>query len=144
MKKSFWNNNHELSAENDRLWGKYVPSMGESKFLETELFRALSRLAYDWYNNGWGCNNKTPELFFLHEYEYCLAIEDFHLIDQSGAKFEAYMDNELVKIIKRIQKAEEDNTFYTGFKSMDSFGISGNAWDTLLAQYSGEDEDEEW
>ena len=38
----------------DKLWKKYVPDQGEAKTMFGEAIRALGRLEYDYYNNGFG------------------------------------------------------------------------------------------
>jgi hypothetical protein len=38
----------------DKLWEKYVPAQGEAKTMFGEAVRALGRLEYDYYNNGFG------------------------------------------------------------------------------------------
>lgn len=53
--KSYWNNNGAYQKEYDELYGKMVPSSGAAKTLHGELIRAISRLFYDYCNNG-NCN----------------------------------------------------------------------------------------
>ena len=36
------------------LWDKYVPAQGEADTLKGEAIRAIGRLEYDYYNNGYG------------------------------------------------------------------------------------------
>lgn len=38
----------------DKLWEKYVPTQGEAKTMFGEAIRAVGRLEYDYYNNGFG------------------------------------------------------------------------------------------
>ena len=53
--KSYWNNNGAYQKEYDELYGKMVPSSGAAETLHGELIRAISRLFYEYCNNG-NCN----------------------------------------------------------------------------------------
>lgn len=46
---------------------KLVPDSGPSKFLIGEIARAITRISYDYYNNGFG-NNWTGAYYFLEEH----------------------------------------------------------------------------
>ena len=46
----------------DVLWKKYVPSHDEAKTEFGEAVRALGRLEYDYYNNGYGNARETEEV----------------------------------------------------------------------------------
>jgi hypothetical protein len=63
--KNFWNGTHELAVQADKLFQDLVPSVGDCKTLQGELIRASSRISYDWYNNGWGCNNWSGAVQFI-------------------------------------------------------------------------------
>jgi hypothetical protein len=63
--KNFWNNDHPLAADNTRLYEQLVPQSGSCATVQGELLRAASKIAYDWYNNGWGCNNWSGAVVFL-------------------------------------------------------------------------------
>jgi len=65
---NFWDEAHPLSAEYQRLNEQLVPPMGECDTLQGELLRAASKIGYDWYNNGWGCNNWSGAVVFLKQY----------------------------------------------------------------------------
>ena len=60
----FWNNEHPLNADYDRLSELLVPISGKSDYLVGECLRAASRIYYDHYNNG-SCNNVTGAWNFL-------------------------------------------------------------------------------
>lgn len=51
-------------ARIEELFDKYVPSMGKSDILAGELIRAVCKLRYEMYNNGFG-NNVSGALNFL-------------------------------------------------------------------------------
>lgn len=60
----FWNNDHHLAANYNRLYDMLVPDSGPSEHLVGECLRAASRIYYDHYNNG-SCNNVTGAWNFL-------------------------------------------------------------------------------
>lgn len=62
---NFWDHTHSLAAEYDRLSDTLVPGSGKCDTMQGELIRAASRIGYDWYNNGWGCNNWSGSVVFL-------------------------------------------------------------------------------
>lgn len=66
--KTFWNNKHELCEESERLGSELMPISGNCETIEGELYRASSRLSYDYYNNGF-CNNWSGALEFLARHD---------------------------------------------------------------------------
>lgn len=52
---SYWNSNGAYQAEYDKLYNEHVPVNGNAKTLNGELIRAISRLFYEYCNNG-NCN----------------------------------------------------------------------------------------
>ena len=70
---NFWNEDHPLSADNTRLFGELVPSSGSCPTVQGECLRAASKIGYDWYNNGWGCNNWSGAVVFLRRHANGLA-----------------------------------------------------------------------
>lgn len=67
----FWNNEHPLCEEHDRLAEALIPMSGSCETLQGEFLRAVSRLYYDHYNNGSG-NNTTGA---------------WNLLDRTGARY---------------------------------------------------------
>lgn len=53
--KNYWRGNGIYQTEYDELYDKLVPSSGEAPTVHGELIRGISRLTYDYYNNG-NCN----------------------------------------------------------------------------------------
>ena len=51
----YWDNKGAMQTEFDSLYEKLVPSSGNAASLNGELIRAISRLHYEYYNNG-NCN----------------------------------------------------------------------------------------
>jgi len=54
---NYWNDSGAYAKEYNHLYATMVPASGEAKTLNGELIRALSRLYYEWCNNG-NCNAK--------------------------------------------------------------------------------------
>lgn len=53
--KSYWANDGAYQFDMDRLYDKLVPASGESETIHGEMIRAVSRLFYEYCNNG-NCN----------------------------------------------------------------------------------------
>lgn len=71
---TFWNEQHPLSAQSTELTNTLVPSSGHCATVEGELLRASNRIGYDWYNNGWGCNNWSGAVCFIQQHMSFLPI----------------------------------------------------------------------
>jgi hypothetical protein len=52
MEKTYWNNNGKYQRINDVFWKILVPSMGQAETEEGEALRIVSKIYYDYYNNG--------------------------------------------------------------------------------------------
>lgn len=65
---NFWDNTHPLAADYQRLNDELVPAMGNCATMQGEMIRATSKIGYDWYNNGWGCNNWSGAVVFLRKF----------------------------------------------------------------------------
>lgn len=65
---TFWNGNHKLSAASDKMSETLMPMSGNCATLQGELYRASTRISYDWFNNGWGCNNWSGAVVFLQQF----------------------------------------------------------------------------
>ena len=66
--KTFWNGDHELTAAERKMGEDLMPMSGNCASLQGELYRASTRISYDWYNNGWGCNNWSGAVVFLKKF----------------------------------------------------------------------------
>ncbi len=65
MKNTYWNGTGQFqSAYNELL--KLMPFTGAADTLAGELIRSVSRLGYDFYNNGMGNNTSGAVNFLLH------------------------------------------------------------------------------
>lgn len=65
---NFWDKTHALSDKSEELYEQTVPGVGLCETLQGELLRASSKIGYDWYNNGWGCNNWSGAVIFLRDH----------------------------------------------------------------------------
>jgi len=64
---SYWDESSPYFQEYQDYWQELVPQMGEATTLQGELLRCASRIAYDYYNNGFG-NDKEDETMFLEKH----------------------------------------------------------------------------
>jgi hypothetical protein len=65
---TFWGGDHQLSKASDAISDNLMPMSGNCASLQGELFRASTRISYDWFNNGWGCNNWSGAVVFLQKF----------------------------------------------------------------------------
>ena len=65
MDDTYWNHQGRFQAEYDELI-KLMPAMGPAATVAGEMIRSVSRLGYDFYNNGMG-NNTSGAVNFLRE-----------------------------------------------------------------------------
>ena len=92
---SYWSNNGAYSKELYELYTKLVPDTGNAQTVHGELVRAVSRLGYEYHNNG-NCNACDP-YYADPEYdvddngeEYCINYDEIEHID-----IDKYYDNML-------------------------------------------------
>ncbi len=76
---TFWNDEHPLSAKANELFTALVPDEGHCETLQGEMLRASTKISYDWFNNGWGCNNWSGAVVFISKY--------YHLFQNPLDKF---------------------------------------------------------
>lgn len=84
--KSYWDNNGAYNEEYSRLYDELVPASGDTKMVHGELIRAISRLGYEYNNNG---NFNAAEPYYADpEYdvdddgeEYCINEDEIDHID---------------------------------------------------------------
>src|ERR1700722_1596329 len=66
---SYWCEKGAYQQEYDSLYASLVPSSGSSETLRGELVRSISKLGYEYYNNG-NCNARhsfRPAVSYLHD-----------------------------------------------------------------------------
>ena len=95
--KSYWNNNGVYQEQYDKLYESLVPSRGEADTVHGEMLRAVSRLFYDYCNNG-NCNIRDVQQESCDEcggsgYE---EPDDCYSCDGSGEIYEDEDEEELV------------------------------------------------
>ena len=64
---TFWNEQHPLTKQASDLFDQLVPAEGTSNAVVGELLRASTRIGYDWFNNGWGCNNWSGAVNYIRQ-----------------------------------------------------------------------------
>jgi hypothetical protein len=101
---SYWNNTGVYQQEYDRLYKELVPNSGSADTLRGELIRAISRISYDWYNNG---NINIAEAKYTTEVVGQEWIED---IDDEGEDNGYYEDIE-----EDVVDYYEINSYYLKF-----------------------------
>ena len=74
MQNTYWNKAGKYQAEYDRLVN-LVPDSGNCDTVAGEMIRAVSRLGYDFYNNGMG-NNTSGAVNFLDHMDVFVTRED--------------------------------------------------------------------
>lgn len=63
----YWDESSPYMAEYQEFWEELVPREGEADTLQGELLRMISRISYDYYNNGFG-NDRSEEAQFLNQH----------------------------------------------------------------------------
>ena len=53
--QAYWDNNGKYQEQYEKAWEQLIPAQGEAKDGWPEALRAISRIGYDYYNNGF-CN----------------------------------------------------------------------------------------
>lgn len=84
MANTYWNHKGKHQADYDRL-SELVPNMGTCDTFGGELIRAVGRLYYDAYNNGF-CNNTSGALNFLSESSWVADKEWSHVYNLLSEK----------------------------------------------------------
>lgn len=101
---NFWDGDHpnnHLAKEFQSL----MPPTGAADTLEGEMYRAASRLVYDFYNNGF-CNNNSGALEFLSEFNL-VTVKEYKVLEPYmwGARYGEHgiFDNdELVEAVNGV------------------------------------------
>jgi hypothetical protein len=62
--ESYYDQSGKYTAEYDEMYNQLVPTQGKASTLQGEIIRAVSKIYYDYKNNGFG-NNWAPVLKFL-------------------------------------------------------------------------------
>ena len=124
----YWDESSKYFPEYESYYNELVPPIGAANTLQGETLRNMSRIMYDYYNNGF-CNDRTPEVYFLkkhqnlfkpymknpydwdsfyQEYGYIGFGEDGTSNYLNEKKIEQLMDNIMDGIIKYIRLTENN------------------------------------
>ena len=87
---NYWNESGAYWNEYSKLWDEHVPPSGKAETIVGEMIRCISRLQYDYYNNG-NCN--VQEFQSYYEYETCGTCNgdgevEVHYLDEDEATHE--------------------------------------------------------
>jgi len=66
--RGYWNGDSLLFPEYQEFWDELVPPSDAADTLQGELLRMISRIHYDYYNNGFG-NSRKDESYFLFKHQ---------------------------------------------------------------------------
>jgi hypothetical protein len=109
--KMYWNGEGAYEAEYQRLYDELVPASGRSNSFQGEVMRAVSRMYYEYYNNG-NCNacQEIPskpywELDDEDDMEYEFVVSEFYqgFIDLIDCYLYRRRNDEGVDLIKKIE-----------------------------------------
>lgn len=109
--KMYWDGEGAYEAEYKRLYDELVPSSGRSNSFQGEVMRAVSRLYYEYYNNG-NCNacEEVPscqywELDEDEEMEYEYVVTDFYqgFIDIIVSYLYRRRNEEGIGVVKEVE-----------------------------------------
>lgn len=81
--KSYWANNGAYQVDRERLYDKLVPSSGYAPTIHGEMIRSVSRLFYDFCNNG-NCNAVDTKMEECHQCGGCGYEEFYDVVDEDG------------------------------------------------------------
>lgn len=90
---SYWNQNATYSTELDMLFEKLVPSEGEADTLEGNLIRAVTRLGYEYSNNG-NCNARS----YRQEEERV----EYEVYDEEAEEYYTEYDVEYIEVVDGV------------------------------------------
>ena len=111
---SYWNENGAYQKEYASLWDELVPRQGEAKTVHGELLRSVSRLQYDYCNNG-NCNIIETETYT--EYSNCYNCDDGEIdngdVDDDG--------NEVMEMCEECCGSGEIGEEYDGDVTIDEY-----------------------
>lgn len=143
---SFWNETHPLSAACTALTEELVPSEGNCATIEGEILRAANRITYDWYNNGFGCNNWSGAIYFLEEYLPMPKELEDHVVLlmklSTGAPVPYGADKDITLAVEALMERAVQyvmafkGAYHENTEDLDLFDFSS-------PDYEGDDEDED-
>lgn len=154
-KQTFWGGNHPLKETYRALSVQLVPDYGRSDTVQGELIRAATRINYDWFNNGWGCNNWSGAVLFIKQYAselpVKLAKEDLVLLHNSlnechgqshgepmhmDADYTSDLCTTVMELVLKLVISNPEPVSNT----VDMFDLSEESYST----HSDDDDDDDW
>jgi len=91
---SYWNNEGNYQAQYNKAWEQLIPAQGEAKDGLPEALRAISRIGYDYYNNGfcnlwrtWDDGDTTMDSYYERMVDYLR----FHVPSNLYKEFRAWL-----------------------------------------------------
>lgn len=112
----YWDGNHSRQQEYQDLYDKHVPMEGKCKTVHGELIRSISRLYYDYCNNG-NCNaydDQSKEVSdfygyfleylrrYLDNHDYIDSIEDIILCARDSRNPDLYYSDEKMSVYDKV------------------------------------------
>lgn len=115
---NFWNQQHPLFAQYERLYAQLVPASGSAETEEGEMLRAASRLGYDFYNNGM-CNNTSGAAKYLidrfeaHNLGCKDELRELYLFSNTGGYMGANLNRSITSVVAAVvEHIIKQNGFY--------------------------------
>jgi len=152
MENTYWNKQGLYQAEYDDLIN-LMPASGNSDTVAGEMIRAVSRLAYDFYNNGMG-NNTSGAVNFLDQ-KGVITREVYNTIyphttgavyrgDYNGDRFQVAIEQAIDETVGMIicntgliTEANTEDMF--DFSNPDEPCYDDDEWDNEEEEYEEED-----
>lgn len=138
---SFWTEDHPLFPQYKELYDKLVSASSNAETEEGEMLRAVSRLGYDYYNNGM-CNNTSGAAKYLIEQfdEHGLGcdaeLQRLYLYSNTGTYVKADLDAEVTTVTAAVvEHILKQNGFY--------LASADDLFDWQDPDYYPDDEDDE-
>jgi hypothetical protein len=107
MQNTYWNNNGTYEAEAQKL-SELVPMMGECETFKGEVFRAATKIYYDYYNNGFGNFWKEPAAFLMTHVALPEAVKDMLFQHANGNMHHGSYDEEIELMMDTVVVALRD------------------------------------
>lgn len=98
---TYWSGEGKFQIDYDRLYSELVPMEGQSKTLNGELIRCISRLFYDYCNNG-NCNARVVET------ESCENDDEDWYTDSEDEIISSEIDSYYLSMIELIEEVVGD------------------------------------
>ena len=98
---SYWNNEGTYEAEAATLQ-ELVPAMGMSDTFKGEVWRAATKIYYDYFNNGWGNNWKQAAAFLITNIDLPIDVIQMLYDHADGNMADGIWEDELDQMIDAV------------------------------------------